>query len=205
MLSNKTAKGIGLYNDSDRPDIKSDWNSTMKKIDDLLTSGGTGTVKKVNDVSPDEDGNVVISASDIKDSGGQTIEEDLGELESVIIGASSHTTKEGYVVPVLTNEEITQAYNGIVAGKKVIIVDDMETLYMSVYDASNIDGISIKAIFTDKLILTYKVGATLKQGTKDVNADPTIDVSLIGKFNKETWTFTLDDGTEVDKDVVLVE
>lgn len=81
--------------------------------------------------------------------------------EGIIINSESTQTVEGYVVPALTDEQLTTAYNGIVAGKKVIIVDSLETIFISVIDASNIAGLSIRVMFTDKLILTYKEGGVI--------------------------------------------
>lgn len=82
-----------------------------------------------------------------------------GDVESMFIHAESHTTKETYVVPVLTDEQIVTIYNGVVAGNNVFIVDDLDTITIQVLDASSIDpDVSVVALFRDKLILTYQVG-----------------------------------------------
>lgn len=86
-----------------------------------------------------------------------------GGSESDFIHALSHTTKEGYEIPVLTDEQITQAYNDIIAGKNVYIVDDLDTITIQVLDASSIDSpdISISMLFNNTLLLKYTTGGEI--------------------------------------------
>lgn len=81
--------------------------------------------------------------------------------DNIIIYADAHTTKETYVVPVLTDEEITRAYNGVVAGKSVFIVDDLDFITIQVLSASNIDELAITILFSNLLVLTYKLGGEI--------------------------------------------
>lgn len=80
----------------------------------------------------------------------------------IMIEALSHTTIGGYEVPQLTDEQLLSAYNGVVAGRNVFIVDDLDTITIQVLDASSIDGISIRILFTDALILTYKENGVIE-------------------------------------------
>lgn len=99
MLSDKTSKGIGLYKDSDKPDTKSDWNSTMKKINTLLNES-SGGVMSVNDIEPDESGNVEITGEDIKESAesestiNEHLEDNDTQLASILLEIGSDVISE---------------------------------------------------------------------------------------------------------------
>lgn len=100
-----------------------------------------------------------------------------------VIASENHTTIEGYYVPVLTTEQITEAYNYIVAGKHVVINDAFDYIYLSVEEATNVGGdITIKVLFRDALILTYKL-------------DGTIDATPIGIGETTSFEFTFTDGS----------
>lgn len=192
-MSGQTSGGLPQYTDKDKTFLRSDLNTAIKKIEEAI--GVAGSVSSVNG----KVGAVVLKGSDIEmeDGNENTIAEevgqiktDIGELESVIIGSSASETILGYVVPKLTNDEIIQAYNGIVAGKNVYIVDSLDTLCMSVYSANNISGDAvINAIFNDKLILTYKEGDTEPTITaKSIIEEetPELEINLSTSFSSAT-------------------
>lgn len=79
-----------------------------------------------------------------------------------VINSTTHRTVEGYGVPELTDEQITSAYNYIVAGKSVVINDAYDLIYLNVEEATNTDGIAIKILFRDVLVLTYKLGGIIE-------------------------------------------
>ena len=81
---------------------------------------------------------------------------------AMFIEAESHTDIHTYAVPVLTDEQIEKAYNGIMAGKNVFVVDDLDFITIQVLDASSIEGYpTIRLIFTDALLLTYHTGGEI--------------------------------------------
>lgn len=99
---------------------------------------------------------------------------------AIIIEADSHTTIEGYAVPVLTDDQILSAYNGVVAGRNVFIVDDLGFITTQVLDASDIESEpSIRLIFTNVMILTYYTGGEI--GAKLIGA-PTEEFSPAEAF-----------------------
>lgn len=167
-----------LPTDAQRGDVYTTRNNGKEYVFDgevwvEIGSGGSGggDVTSVNGKT----GDVVLIADDIEVKNSQSIQDNLERIDDelgdlydaqeamapVIIYAESHTTKDTYVVPVLTDAQITNAYNAVVAGKEVVIVDDLDTISIKVTDASNIDGIAIRLLFTDKLILTYKLGGEI--------------------------------------------
>lgn len=79
-----------------------------------------------------------------------------------VINSSNHTLISGYAVPTLTDEQITSAYNYVVAGKHVVVNDAYDLIYISVEEATNTDGIAIKVLFRDVLVLTYKLGGVIE-------------------------------------------
>lgn len=82
--------------------------------------------------------------------------------EALFIHAESHTDIDGYAIPVLTDEQIEKAYNGIIAGKNVFVVDDLDFITIQVLDASSIEGYpTIRLLFTDVMILTYHIGGEI--------------------------------------------
>lgn len=101
-----------------------------------------------------------------------------GGGESIIIRASSHKTVDTYEVPVLTDTQLTQAYNGVVAGKNVFIVDDLDTITSQVLDASSIDGIAVRVLFTDALILTYKENGVIESVNVKWRGNVELDTTL---------------------------
>lgn len=105
-----------------------------------------------------------------------TEEEDNGKIAMVVEGewtaqplehgqiihATSSMTVMGYSVPQLTEEQTDTIYNAYVAGKNVIISsqDGNHHYHVINVDGSDVDNITAKVMYEDKLILTYnKFGA----------------------------------------------
>lgn len=66
-------------------------------------SGGGGTVQSVNNVTPDQTGNITLTADDIDTDNSQSIQDDLDELKTSIIQSSTKTiTGNGTVTYTLT-------------------------------------------------------------------------------------------------------
>lgn len=80
-----------------------------------------------------------------------------GEInEPVIIRATVNTAINGYQVPLLTSENVQAIYNGIVAGKEVVVVDSTENMHFKVNQADRVsDDIFISFLYFDIMILEY--------------------------------------------------
>lgn len=124
-----------------------------------------------------------------------------GGGESIIIRASSHKTVDTYEVPVLTDTQLTQAYNGVVAGKNVFIVDDLDTITSQVLDASSIDGIAVRVLFTDALILTYKENGVIESVNVKWRGNVELDTTLTKSGEAAEAKAVGDKFTEVNRDL----
>lgn len=77
-------------------------------------------------------------------------------LEPIIINAESNTTVNGYQVPVLSAENIQAIYNGIVAGREVVVTDATENMHFKVNQANTVsDEIFISYAYFDVMLLQY--------------------------------------------------
>lgn len=82
---------------------------------------------------------------------------------SIVIQASSNQTVNGYQVPVLTDTQITQAYNGLVAGKNVVITDSTGLMHFTVNQADMVsDEPIISFEYFDIMELTYLTDGTIE-------------------------------------------
>lgn len=79
---------------------------------------------------------------------------------ALMIESAENTTVGSYQVPALTVEQVTQAYNAVVAGRGCIIVDHDETMHAYVNQADQLnDELSIGILFYSSLILTYTISS----------------------------------------------
>lgn len=77
---------------------------------------------------------------------------------SLMLQSVSNTTVGGYSVPLLTVDQVTQAYNAVVAGRGCIIVDHDETMHAYVNQADRLNNeLSICILFYSTLLLTYTI------------------------------------------------
>lgn len=85
---------------------------------------------------------------------------------AIVLEASSNTTVNGYQVPTLTSAQITQAYNGLVAGKQVIITDATGNMHFTVNQADIISEEPIISFeYFDIMELTYLTDGTIEYRT----------------------------------------
>lgn len=87
----------------------------------------------------------------------------IGTIDNIglVVMASQNTTVNGYQVPKLNAEQITQAYNALVAGKSVTITDASDKMHFSVDQADTIDEIKIVLNYFDVMTLTYNLDGTI--------------------------------------------
>ena len=102
---------------------------------------------------------------------------DVGATTSVIINALSNTTVNGYSVPKLTDEQVINAYNSVVAGKEVVISDKNGDMHFKVTQADVISDneVFISFVYFDTMILTYITGEEIEYKTIDLSIFPGYD------------------------------
>lgn len=77
-------------------------------------------------------------------------------VAALMVQSVGNTTIGGYQVPMLTAEQVTQAYNAVVSGRGCIIVDHDETMHAYVNQADRLnDELSIGILFYSYMLLTY--------------------------------------------------
>lgn len=82
---------------------------------------------------------------------------------AVVLESSSNTTVNGYQVPTLTSAQITQAYNGLVAGKQVVVTDATGLMHFTVNQADMVSDEPIISIeYFDIMELTYLTDGTIE-------------------------------------------
>lgn len=79
----------------------------------------------------------------------------LGEA-ALLIASASDITVEGYSVPNLTAEQITEAYNAIVRGRGCIIVDHNDVGHFFVNQADSLnDDITVEILYYSYMLVSY--------------------------------------------------
>lgn len=82
-----------------------------------------------------------------------------GGADAVIIEASANKTVNNYQVPQLTDEQLLQIYNAVVAGKPVTVTDATGSMHFSSLNADSVSGeIFVTMLYFDKMILEYSEG-----------------------------------------------
>lgn len=93
----------------------------------------------------------------------------IKHTHALLIQSTSNTAAGGYQVPVLTPEQVTLAYNAVVAGRAAIVIDRDEVLHAYVNQADNLNGeLSVGILFYSSLLLTY----TLNGEAVTITASP---------------------------------
>lgn len=88
--------------------------------------------------------------------------DDEDVTRGLVIYAEANTTVNGYSVPELTGDQITEAYNSVIVGRPVTIVDADEHYYLTVDQVDSInDEITLVALYFDVMILTYHDDETI--------------------------------------------
>lgn len=90
-----------------------------------------------------------------------------------IIHATTTMNVMGYNIPRLTEEQTTTIYNSYVAGKNVIIssADGKHHYHVISVDGSDVDNMTAKILYEDKLILTYNKFGAVADYTPIVDKD----------------------------------
>lgn len=74
------------------------------------------------------------------------------------IQASSNTTINGFQVPDLTTEQVTTAYNTVVAGNNVVICDATGMYHMTVNQADCLNNLlTIEMMYFSTMLLIYTI------------------------------------------------
>lgn len=82
-----------------------------------------------------------------------------GGADAVIIEASANKTVNNYQVPQLTDEQLLQIYNAVVAGKPVTVTDATGSMHFSSLNADSVSGeVFVTMLYFDKMILEYSEG-----------------------------------------------
>lgn len=77
------------------------------------------------------------------------------------IQASANKAVNGYQVPDLTAEQVTQAYNAVVAGRSVTITDATGNYHLGVTQADVLNGdLAISLIYLNAMLLTYEISGS---------------------------------------------
>lgn len=120
---------------------------------------GTGDDDRKNAFAIAADGSIYVIGLGGYDGTNHTEALSLQELFATSnIKVSRNVTKNGYQVPDLTVEQVTQAYNAVVAGRSVTITDATENFHLAVTQADVINGgYAISLIYLNALLLTYEV------------------------------------------------
>lgn len=90
-----------------------------------------------------------------------------------IIHATTTMNVMGYNIPRLTEEQTTTIYNSYIAGKNVIIssADGKHHYHVISVDGSDVDNMTAKILYEDKLILTYNKFGVVANYTPIVDKD----------------------------------
>lgn len=84
------------------------------------------------------------------------------EIAETVIHATQNTQIDSNVVPLLTSDQVVQAYNVIVAGGSCVITDVFGMINLKVTQANSINGqVIVYAMYFDRLILCYKDDGTV--------------------------------------------
>lgn len=79
--------------------------------------------------------------------------------QAVVIQADQNKTVNGYVVPQLTDEQITQIHNFLVSGTSVVVADATGNMHFGGLNTDVIsDEIYISFRYFDKMVLEYTMG-----------------------------------------------
>lgn len=81
----------------------------------------------------------------------------VGSAEAaLLIASASDITVEGYSVPNLTAEQITEAYNAVVSGRGCIVVDRNDVGHFFVNQADSLNGdVTIEILYYSYMLVSY--------------------------------------------------
>lgn len=89
---------------------------------------------------------------------GQLTLEQLGIFSGITILTENNITVNGKSVPQLSSDQLTLAYNAVVAGRSCTITDMSETEHFKVVSVKVVnDKFYVRVIYEDSMILTYEL------------------------------------------------
>lgn len=123
---------------------------------------GTGENNRKNAFAIAADGKVYVIGLGGYDGTNHTEALSLQEIFGAsIIQAATNKRVNNYDVPNLTPEQVTQAYNAVVAGKSVTITDATGNYHLGVTQADVLNGdIAISLIYLNVMLLTYEISGS---------------------------------------------
>lgn len=124
----------------------------------------------------------------------------------IIIEVEENQTINGYAVPKLTDEDLMRAYNGVVAGYPVIIVDATGNYFFVVKQAdTDTEDFYICFDYCAVMILTYQLhGEDVTTTYTAITGQPEAFLKTINKTETETTTeVTIGDQDDVDTTFVI--
>lgn len=124
-----------------------------------------------------------------------------------LIQAENNTTIGQYVVPQLTGEQVTQAYNDLVAGKSVVIADANGMMHFSVIEADDVsDEVCIVINYFEVMYLTYKDDGTItnKNIQEEFSDSNKLPISFVSGYTTKQMVVEYDDDTPTETFNVVV-
>lgn len=109
----------------------------------------------------------------------------INGISPIIVTANTNVTVNGYQVPSLTTENVQAIYNGIVAGKEVVVVDATETMHFKINQADSVSGeVFISFLYYDIMLLEYDENAniTYKEIASKSYVDSQIGNAIEGEY-----------------------
>lgn len=83
---------------------------------------------------------------------------DISYNHNINIHATSNITVNSFQVPNLTQEQVTTAYNTVVAGNNCVISDATDTYHMCVNQADSLNGLlTIELLYFSTMLLIYTI------------------------------------------------
>lgn len=104
-----------------------------------------------------------VNLHDSKINGLQTdvtdLKNNVANVQPVIITTVQQTTVDGYIVPDLTVEQVTNLYNALVAGRKATVDFTTSGVHQQLdfVNATNLTGLSVRCVYQDVMVLTYTI------------------------------------------------
>lgn len=139
-----------------------DFNDFANQLGAFVHGCGTKTSDRANAFAIAQDGKIYVIGLGGYDGKNHTQALSLQELLGLSnIQASTNVRVNNYDVPQLTAEQVTQAYNAIVAGRNITITDATGNYHLGVTQADLLNGdIAISLIFLNVMLLTYEISGS---------------------------------------------
>lgn len=108
----------------------------------------------------------------------------------VVIVADENQIVNGYQVPKMTSNDVTRAYNAVVAATPCTVTDATENQHFAVNQADTVsDEICVSVLYYDKMLLTYTLsGATVTTDYTEIGGDGLFHVNLTTNSCDRTYS-----------------